>query len=119
MYTFILILILIFIICYNVNFETFSNNDDIVGYNNTNVRQYTIDTKYSKQTNNLKSLLDAVNQNNVNVSLEGTLYNKNIDFPLSTSFKTLLSSWLVKNKIFGEKVYISSDILNLYTKDIK
>lgn len=104
--------------------ETFQ---DVVGYNNTNIPHYTVDTTYSQQTNSIVSLLDAANQKNAlydNVDVEKTdenieysLYNKNIDFPLSKTFKTALTQYLINNEVFGDKVYISSDILNMYTKD--
>lgn len=119
---------------------------DFVGYNTSidGIKKYkNIDNSYNSQTIDIKNLLDKANKNNkyyndddINVNNRTgfgepidtdatfvnqngyTLYNKNIDFPLSKMFKNIITEYLINNNILGNKLYISGDISNMYIKDV-
>jgi hypothetical protein len=115
---------LIYVVIIVLTFFLFrTRKETFIAYNNTNVPEFDVDSAYFKQTKSLNELLNAANKRNKdfdeNTDLKDyTLYNKNIDFPLAKIFKSIITENLISNKVFSDKVYVSSDILNLYTKDI-
>jgi len=86
----------------------------IVGYNNNNIPTHNIDTSYDKQNIQIQNSFEFINKNgNCDTDIYTyTLYNRNINFPLSNIFK----SFILKS-MGDDNNNISGELLNIYFKD--
>ena len=103
----------------------FSNEHfTIVGYNNTEFPQYESDSAYDTQNKKLmvlfKKLKSNKNYNEDDISSIGQLYNKNLDFPFTETFKKIVLDHLINQQIFDkdDKAYIVGGLSKMYIYDI-
>jgi hypothetical protein len=114
----ILVILVILVFFSYVKYEMFS---DIVGYNTSEVIDDSLNTPFAMQNNNIQKLLDDANKSNPKLSdadtVEGTLYNSNINFPLEDAFKNVIRDYLVKNKILTNNLFFPTGISKMYIRE--
>jgi hypothetical protein len=98
------------------NYEMFSN---IVGYNNSQVIDDSINTPFEIQNQNIQKLMDDANKLNTKITdaSEGVLYNLNLKFPLEETFKSIIRDYLIMNKILTKDLFFPTGISKLYVRE--
>jgi len=117
-WTIILVVLIILVFVLYHKYEMFS---DVVGYNNSQVMEDSVNTPFMMQNKNIQKLLDDANKLNPKLAdtdaTEGTLYNSNIKFPLEDAFKNAIRDYLVKNKIVSNNLFFPTGISKMYIKE--
>jgi hypothetical protein len=130
MYIILLILVILLFLyststIFDVNRQGTSNEHfTIVAYNNTVIPKYDSDSTYDTQNKKLINLFNKLksnkNYNADDISSSGQLYNKNLDFPFTETFKKIILDHLIDQQIFNkaDKAYIVGGLNNMYIYDI-